>query len=74
MLAKGDEREMNFMLSLVKGLEPAIRPEGSSLRQQRLPGRGENLIGDRVAVRRARRWFSGTAQKLSSRPWRTKIF
>jgi hypothetical protein len=28
MLAKGDEREMNFMLSLVKGLEPAIRPEG----------------------------------------------
>jgi hypothetical protein len=33
MLAKGDEREMNFMLSLVKGLEPAIRPEGSSLRQ-----------------------------------------
>jgi hypothetical protein len=23
-------------------LEPAIRPEGSSLRQQRLPGRGEN--------------------------------
>ena len=62
---KGDEREMNFMLSLVKGLEPAIRPEGSSLRQQRLPGRGENLIGDRVAVRRARRWFSGTALFLA---------
>ena len=36
------------MLALVKGLAPAIRPGGLATPPAASPGRGDNLIGDRV--------------------------